>query len=73
MTGEARRFFVSPISSNSGAGATSLQPLCSPPTKIAGRHLGPWLASRAQRPLPAPAGGDVRVGAQLAAIGDPSR
>jgi sulfide:quinone oxidoreductase len=73
LTGEARRYFANPIAGGGGTGATSLQPLWWPPTKIAGRHLGPWLASRAQPPLAAPAGGDVHVGAQLAATGEPSR
>jgi sulfide:quinone oxidoreductase len=73
LTGEARRYFANPVAGGGGTGATSLQPLWWPPTKIAGRHLGPWLASRAQPPLAAPAGGDVHVGAQLAATGEPSR
>jgi sulfide:quinone oxidoreductase len=45
LTGETRRYFSNPIAGGDGLGSTSLEPLWTPPTKIAGRYLGPWLVA----------------------------
>jgi sulfide:quinone oxidoreductase len=50
LTGEARRYFANPLVPGGGTGATSLEPLWWPPTKIAGRYVGPWLATHERRP-----------------------
>jgi sulfide:quinone oxidoreductase len=72
LTGEARRYFANPLAPDGGTGATSLEPLWWPPSKIAGRYLGPWLATHAPPPHAAAPGNDAHMESHPA-IGDPSR
>jgi hypothetical protein len=48
MTADMRRYFTNPIADGHGTGATASEPLWWPPTKIAGRYLGPWLTTHAR-------------------------
>jgi sulfide:quinone oxidoreductase len=57
LTGDVRRYFTNPIADGGGTGATSPEPLWWPPTKIAGRYLGPWLATHTRPPSSAAAAG----------------
>jgi sulfide:quinone oxidoreductase len=48
LTGEKPLYLVNSIAGGGGAGLTSTRPLWWPPTKIAGRYLGPWLAAHTE-------------------------
>jgi sulfide:quinone oxidoreductase len=46
LTGATERYLRTDISGGAGSGDTAAEPLWWPPTKVAGRYLGPWLAER---------------------------
>jgi sulfide:quinone oxidoreductase len=57
LTGETPHYFTNSIAGGNGAGVASTRPLWWPPTKIAGRYLGPWLDAHAEPSrIPASAG-----------------
>jgi sulfide:quinone oxidoreductase len=55
LTGAASRFFANPIAGGAGPGVVSAEPLWSPPTKVSGRYLGPWLLAHGGEVEPATA------------------
>jgi sulfide:quinone oxidoreductase len=49
LTGAAARYLRRDVAGGAGAGSATIEPLWWPPTKVAGRYLGPWLAARGDR------------------------
>lgn len=46
LTGLASQYLRQDVAGGAGPGAAAPEPLWWPPTKVAGRYLGPWLAAR---------------------------
>ncbi|HWV83996.1 MAG TPA: FAD-dependent oxidoreductase [Capillimicrobium sp.] len=61
LTGAVEQYMRAGAEVDRGRDRASIEPLWWPPTKIAGRYLGPWLAQRQPRSADAPAGRTIDV------------
>lgn len=61
MTGAVEQYLRAGAAVDRGRARASVEPLWWPPTKIAGRYLGPWLSEREPRTPDAPAGRTIDV------------